>query len=73
MSGAFVLITAAKNEEQYIGFAIESVLRQTAPPLAWFVVGVFTGRSFDRGVTVEEAETVKGGTVRLAPANKAVY
>lgn len=41
--------------------------------LAWFVLGVFTGRSFDRGVKVEEAETVKGGTVRLAPANKAVY
>ena len=52
MSGAFVLITAAKNEEQYIGFAIESVLRQTAPPLAWFVV--------DDGSTDRTAEIVAG-------------
>jgi nitric oxide reductase subunit B len=44
-----------------------------AVTLAWFVLGIFTGRSFDRGVKVEEAEMVKGGNVRLAPANKAVY
>ncbi|MBA3589249.1 glycosyltransferase family A protein [Methylibium sp.] len=52
MRGAFVLITAAKNEEQYIGFAIQSVLRQTAKPLAWFIV--------DDGSTDRTAEIVAG-------------
>ncbi len=51
----------------------DSLFTIGALTLAWFVLGVFTGRSFDRGVKVEESETVKGGTVRLAPANKAVY
>ena len=52
MSGAFVLITAAKDEEQYIGFAIQSVLRQTAKPLAWFIV--------DDGSADQTAEIVAG-------------
>lgn len=52
MSGAFVLITAAKNEAEYIGFAIRSVLRQTAKPLAWFIV--------DDGSTDRTAEIVTG-------------
>jgi nitric oxide reductase subunit B len=51
----------------------DSLFTAGALTLAWFVLGVFTGRSFDRGVKVEEAAPVKGGTVRLAPANKAVY
>jgi hypothetical protein len=36
--GKFVLITAAKNEAQYIGTVIESVLRQRARPIAWYIV-----------------------------------
>ncbi len=38
MNSQFVLLTAAKNEESYIGEAIASVLRQTARPVAWFVL-----------------------------------
>jgi glycosyltransferase involved in cell wall biosynthesis len=38
MNSQFVLLTAAKNEESYIGEAISSVLRQTARPAAWFVL-----------------------------------
>jgi nitric oxide reductase subunit B len=49
----------------------DSLFTAGAVALAWFVLGIFTGRSFDRGVKVEEAEPVKGGGVRLAPANKA--
>jgi nitric oxide reductase subunit B len=51
----------------------DSLFTAGAVALAWFILGIFTGRSFDRGVKVEEAEPGKGGTVRLAPANKAVY
>jgi hypothetical protein len=34
----FVLLTAAKDEERYIGETIESVLRQTLRPSAWIIV-----------------------------------
>jgi GT2 family glycosyltransferase len=33
-----MLLTAAKNEQAYITAAIQSVLRQTLKPLAWFIV-----------------------------------
>ena len=51
----------------------DSLFTMGAVALAWFVLGTFTGRSYDRGVKVEDAASVKGGAVRLAPANKAVY
>ncbi len=51
----------------------DSLFSMGAVALAWFVLGIFTGRSYDRGVKVEDAAPVKGGTVRLAPADKAVY
>ena len=38
MQMQFVLLTAAKNEEQYIERAIRSVVRQTVQPFAWFIV-----------------------------------
>jgi biofilm PGA synthesis N-glycosyltransferase PgaC len=38
MHSRFVLLTAAKNEEQYISHAIQSVVRQTLRPMAWFIV-----------------------------------
>lgn len=38
MQTRFVLLTAAKNEEQFIERTIQSVVRQTIHPLAWFIV-----------------------------------
>jgi glycosyltransferase involved in cell wall biosynthesis len=38
MDSRFVLLTAAKNEEEYIEHAIRSVVRQTILPLAWYIV-----------------------------------
>lgn len=38
MQKPYILLTAAKNEEAHIGDAIESVLRQSALPLAWFIM-----------------------------------
>lgn len=38
MQNQYILITAAKNEEAYVREAIESVLRQSVKPLAWFIM-----------------------------------
>jgi biofilm PGA synthesis N-glycosyltransferase PgaC len=38
MQSKFILLTAAKNEEQYIGEVIQSVLRQSLLPIAWFIM-----------------------------------
>jgi glycosyltransferase involved in cell wall biosynthesis len=38
MSRNYILLTAARNESQYISTAIESVLDQTIRPVAWFIV-----------------------------------
>jgi biofilm PGA synthesis N-glycosyltransferase PgaC len=35
---AYVLITPARNEAQYIELTIKSMLAQTLPPLKWFIV-----------------------------------
>lgn len=35
---SYVLMTAAKNEESYIGAAINAVVRQTVRPLKWVIV-----------------------------------
>jgi poly-beta-1,6-N-acetyl-D-glucosamine synthase len=53
----YVLLTAAKNEADYIGLTIESVLRQTVRPLAWFIV--------DDGSSDQTGEIIK----RFASAN----
>lgn len=37
-SEAYVLLTAAKNEERFIEYALRSVVTQTVHPLAWFIV-----------------------------------
>src|SRR5262249_32321750 len=34
----YVIITPARNEEQYIGLTLESVVRQTRRPLRWVIV-----------------------------------
>src|SRR5262252_7623762 len=38
MQRNYVLLTAAKDEEAYIGEVIERVVVQTVRPLAWFIV-----------------------------------
>jgi biofilm PGA synthesis N-glycosyltransferase PgaC len=38
MTGKYILLTAAKNEGQYIGQTIESILAQSILPRAWFIV-----------------------------------
>jgi glycosyltransferase involved in cell wall biosynthesis len=47
----FVLLTAAKNEGKYIGEALQSVLRQTVKPAAWFIM--------DDGSTDNTAQLVR--------------
>jgi hypothetical protein len=37
MHGTYILLTAAKNEERYIGATIESVLAQSLLPLLWLI------------------------------------
>lgn len=34
----YVLLTAARNEEKYIGATIQSVIQQTIPPFKWIIV-----------------------------------
>jgi hypothetical protein len=50
MQKKYILLTAAKNEEAYIGETIASVLRQTVRPVAWFIM--------DDGSTDRTAEVV---------------
>jgi glycosyltransferase involved in cell wall biosynthesis len=38
MSGRYVLLSACKDESEFIGLCLESVRRQTVPPLAWVIV-----------------------------------
>lgn len=38
MQTRYILMTAAKNEEAYIGETIRSVLRQSVHPTAWFIM-----------------------------------
>jgi len=52
MSNRYILLTAAKNEADYIGQTIDSVLRQSVRPTAWFIV--------DDGSTDQTAEIVQG-------------
>src|SRR5687768_12964549 len=47
----YILITAAKNEEQYIAKALEAVVSQTVTPFAWFIM--------DDGSTDKTAEVVQ--------------
>lgn len=51
METRYVLLTAAKNEADYIGEVIASMLRQTVRPTAWFIV--------DDGSTDDTAKIVQ--------------
>jgi nitric oxide reductase subunit B len=51
----------------------DSLFAAGALTLAWFILGFFTGRSFEEGITDEKPATLPRGTTRLAPADKARY
>jgi GT2 family glycosyltransferase len=51
MNSRYVLLTAAKNEELFIGNVIERVVCQTIQPVAWFIV--------DDGSTDRTAEIIE--------------
>jgi biofilm PGA synthesis N-glycosyltransferase PgaC len=34
----YVIVTPARNEEQFIGLTLESMIRQTLPPMRWVIV-----------------------------------
>lgn len=61
----FVLLTAAKNEQDYIGYAIESVLRQTIRPAAWFIID---DGSTDHTAQIIERFAVSHPFIRLSSA-----
>jgi glycosyltransferase involved in cell wall biosynthesis len=52
----YVVLTAAKNEDGYIGTTIEAVLRQTCRPAAWFIM--------DDGSSDRTAEIVSSHAAR---------
>ena len=58
----YILLTAAKNEEAYIGQCIESVLRQTVRPQAWFIMD---DGSSDQTARIAEEFTQKHSFIRL--------
>ena len=66
MTAQYVLLTAAKNEEAYIGEAIKAVVRQTAAPLAWFIMD---DGSSDRTAQIIESFAAKHPFIRLQSAD----
>jgi len=65
MQNRYVILTAAKNEEVYITKAIESVLRQSVLPLAWFIMD---DGSTDRTAAIIESFAAKHPFIRLNSA-----
>ena len=67
MQKLYILLTAAKNEEAYITKTIESVLRQTVLPVAWFIMD---DGSTDRMAAIIESFAAKHPFIRLiSPAH----
>jgi biofilm PGA synthesis N-glycosyltransferase PgaC len=64
----YVLLTAAKNEEEYLGETIQSVVRQTVRPLAWFIVD---DGSSDRTPQIVEEFAAKHPFIHLRRARAA--
>jgi poly-beta-1,6-N-acetyl-D-glucosamine synthase len=67
MAGKFVLLTAAKNEEKYIGSAIESVLRQSIHPLLWCIMD---DGSTDRTAQIVQSYSEKYPFIQLNISRK---
>jgi glycosyltransferase involved in cell wall biosynthesis len=65
MQNRYVILTAAKNEEAYIAKAIESVLRQSVLPLAWFIMD---DGSTDRTAAIVKGYAAKHSFIRLNSA-----
>ena len=65
MNDRYILITAAKDEESFIEEIIQSVLRQTVQPMAWFIVD---DGSSDRTVPIVEGYAAKYPFIRLQTA-----
>jgi glycosyltransferase involved in cell wall biosynthesis len=57
----YVLITPARNEEQYIGNAIRSILEQTLRPVAWLIVN---DGSTDRTQSIVESHAASHPWIR---------
>jgi hypothetical protein len=62
MQERYILLTAAKNEEAYISKAIESVLRQSILPAAWFIMD---DGSTDQTAAVIQSFAAKHSFIRL--------
>ena len=62
MQTRYILLTAAKDEEDYIGEAIRSVVRQTVLPLAWFIMD---DGSSDRTAAIVERFAAKHPFIHL--------
>ena len=59
---AYVIVTAAYNEEENIGKTIESVLAQTVPPRAWVIV---SDGSTDKTDEIVKQYAEKNGCIRF--------
>jgi poly-beta-1,6-N-acetyl-D-glucosamine synthase len=55
MNTRYVLLTAAKDEEAFIGEVLQAVIRQTIPPVAWFIVD--DGSSDQTAAIIQRAAT----------------
>ena len=66
MQKRYVLLTAAKNEETHIGDAIQSVLRQTVRPFAWFIMD---DGSSDRTASIVQQFATEHPFIRICSAN----
>jgi len=65
MTHRYILLTAAKNEAAYITKTIESVLRQSVLPVAWFIMD---DGSTDETATIIESYAAKHPFIRLNSA-----
>ena len=67
MTGRYVLVTAAKDEEAVIGEVIERVVAQTAQPLAWIIVD---DGSSDRTAAIVLAAAARHPWIRLSSSGE---
>ena len=65
MRNRYILLTAAKDEEACIGDIIESVVRQTVLPVAWFIMD---DGSTDQTASIVERFAAKHSFIHLQSA-----